>query len=121
MRLFSSTKQESEKDLERRLVEEVKAMGGMAVKLTSQFRRGLPDRLVLLPYHTVAFCEMKSTGEKPTALQDHTMECLRGMGFHTFVIDSTDALDLFLLKMKARLSKCEERTNGQPFVARKQQ
>ena len=70
---------ESEKDLEARLVKEVETRGGMAIKLTSQFHRGLPDRLVLCPYHTMAFVEMKSTGKKPTALQDATPQRLRSM------------------------------------------
>ena len=54
-------KTESEKDLEARLVAEVRKRGGMCIKQTSQFHRGLPDRLVLLPYHTQAFVELKSS------------------------------------------------------------
>lgn len=96
---------ESEKDLERRLVNEVKKMGGFAIKLTSQFHRGLPDRLVLLPFHTIAFVEMKSTGEKPRPLQEAAMAKLTGMGFRCWVVDSSEKLDFFLEKMRIRLEK----------------
>ena len=96
---------ESEKALERRLVEEVKKMGGMALKNTSQFHGGIPDRLVLLPFHTISFVELKSTGEKPRPLQEAAMAKLGDMGFRCWVIDSTEKLDYFLGRMKARLEK----------------
>ena len=96
---------ESEKALERRLVEEVKKLGGMALKNTSQFHGGIPDRLVLLPFHTISFVELKSTGAKPRPLQEAAMAKLGDMGFRCWVIDSTEKLDYFLGRMKARLEK----------------
>lgn len=71
---------ESEKKLEADLVEGCRRRGGMAVKLTSQFHRGLPDRLVLLPFRTVCFVELKSTGEKRTALQEVAARSWRTSG-----------------------------------------
>ena len=96
---------ESEKKLEARLVEEVKRRGGLALKNTSQFHRGMPDRIVLLPYHTMAFVEMKSTGERPTALQQTTIGKLWNLGFTCYLIDSTVALENFLMKMDRRLER----------------
>lgn len=101
---------ESEKDLEARLVKEVETRGGMAIKLTSQFHRGLPDRLVLCPYHTLAFVELKSTGQKPTALQDATHRRLRAMHFTVRLIDSNNELDMFLEELDERLEQQGERT-----------
>ena len=101
-------KQESEKTLEARLVSEVRRRGGMAIKLTSQFHRGLPDRLVVLPYHTLAFVEMKSTGKKPTDIQEHALGELRRMKFTTRVIDSTETLDEFLAAIDLRLAQQEQ-------------
>lgn len=94
---------ESEKTLEIRLVNEVRKRGGMALKLTSQFHRGMPDRLVLLPYHTIAFVEMKSTGEKPSRLQEAAISQLIGFKFTVRVIDSTESLEAFLTSIDARL------------------
>ena len=96
---------ESEKDLEAALVTGCKRRGGMAVKLTSQFHRGLPDRMVLLPYRTIAFVELKSTGRKRTALQEVAATQLEALGFRVFVIDSTEGLMEFFYKMDRRLSR----------------
>lgn len=96
---------ESEKDLEAALVTGCKRRGGMAIKLTSQFHRGLPDRMVLLPYRTIAFVELKSTGRKRTALQEVAATQLEALGFRVFVIDSTECLMEFFYKMDRRLSR----------------
>jgi hypothetical protein len=96
---------ESEKDLEAALVTGCKRRGGMAIKLTSQFHRGLPDRMVLLPYRTIAFVELKSTGRKRTALQEVAATQLEALGFRVFVIDSTEGLMEFFYKMDRRLSR----------------
>lgn len=107
---------ESEKHLESDLVEGCKRRGGMAVKLTSQFHRGLPDRLVLLPWRTVAFVELKSTGEKRSALQEVAARQLEALGLRVFLVDSTEALMEFFWKMDkwiARISKVvEEKGDG---------
>lgn len=84
---------ESEKALEARLRIEVEKRGGMAIKHTAQFHRGMPDRIILLPNGVTIFVELKSTGKKPTALQLHAMEKLRSLGFPCFVVDSTPALE----------------------------
>lgn len=101
---------ESEKDLEARLVKEVEKRDGMAIKLTSQFHRGLPDRLVICPYHTLTFVEMKSTGKKPTALQEATIQRIKSMRFAARVIDTTEQLDEFLADLDERLEQQGERT-----------
>lgn len=110
MKLFRNMarKAESEKALEARLVDEVKKRGGMAVKLTSQFHRGMPDRLCVLPFHTIAFVEMKSTGEKPTALQEAAMQQLRSMRFTVRVVDSTETLEELLQGFDERLAEQAE-------------
>lgn len=88
--------QESEKTLEARLRREIERRGGLCLKYTSQFHRGIPDRIVLMPGGFTAFAEMKSTGERPTPIQARAIERLRRLGFPVFVIDSTGRLDVFL-------------------------
>ena len=88
---------ESEKTLEARLVREIEARGGMALKYTSQFHRGIPDRIVLMPFGRTYFVELKSTGKLPTRLQKHAMLKLSNLGYFTAVVDSTRSLDSFLL------------------------
>ena len=45
-----------ERDIERRLVRNVEAAGGLCVKFIPDNRAGMPDRLVLLPGGVVAWC-----------------------------------------------------------------
>ena len=105
MQHVTAHRQESEKALEARLTAEVKRRGGIALKLTSQFHRGMPDRLILLPYHTMAFVELKSTGKKPTALQELAADKLRKWKFPCYVVDSTESLETVLERIDKRLAE----------------
>lgn len=88
---------ESEKTLEARLVREIEARGGMALKYTSQFHRGIPDRIILMPYGRTYFVELKSTCQKPTKLQQHAIERITALGYFAAVVDSTEGLERLLL------------------------
>ena len=100
--------QESEKTLEARLVREIEARGGMALKYTSQFHRGIPDRICLLPGGLSIFVELKSTGKKPTKLQLHAMERLDAMGHPNTVIDSTEKLEALLEILDEGIAKFDK-------------
>lgn len=76
-----------EREVERKLVREVKAAGGMAIKLTSPSVDGLPDRLVLLHGGKIGFVELKAPGKKPRVLQVKRMKDLQALGFKVFVVD----------------------------------
>ena len=89
----------SEKVLEVELRERCKALGWMCVKLTSQYQRGLPDRLILMPGGRVCFAEIKTTGKKPTALQRVTHERLRALGYRVEVVDTTESLDNLIVDL----------------------
>ena len=78
---------EKEKVLERKLVAEVKTVGGWAIKLSPDLFNGLPDRLVLLPGGKLFFAEIKETGKKPTRIQNYVMNKIRDLGFTVMVID----------------------------------
>ena len=88
---------ESEKVLEAKLREAIKARGGRALKFLSQFHRGMPDRLVLLPKGRVFFVELKSTGRTPEPLQRKAHNDLRRLGFSVYVIDTTEKLQDLLM------------------------
>ena len=90
---------ESEKVLEAELRERCKALGWMCIKLTSQYQRGLPDRLILMPGGRVCFAEIKTTGKKPTALQKVTHERLRALGYRVEVVDTTESLDNLIVDL----------------------
>lgn len=84
---------DSEKDLERRLGKEVKALGGKSVKIFNPWEVGLPDRLLLLPGGRVIFVELKSTGEQPRPIQRVKHEELRRLGYEVRVIDRQQQID----------------------------
>ena len=58
---------------------------------------GLPDRMCLLPGGIIFFAEIKTTGKKLRALQEVFKKQLEGLGFHYYVIDTTDKLLEMLL------------------------
>ena len=79
-----------EKQIERKLIEEIKKRDGIALKQTGM--AGIPDRLVLLPSGRYAFVELKAPGEKPRKLQELRMKQLKKLGFRTYVVDSIQKL-----------------------------
>ena len=81
-----------ERDVERKLVREVKAIGGLCLKLTSPSVDGLPDRLVLLNSGKIGFVELKAPGKKPSVLQVKRMKDLQALGFKVFVVDETSQI-----------------------------
>ena len=87
---------DSEKLIERKLVDAVKAKGGICVKFYSAYQRGVPDRIVLMPQGRVYFVELKSTGKKPTKLQELFIGKLRSLGFIVEVIDTIEMLTEFV-------------------------
>jgi len=88
-----SRNQPSERDIERRLVNQAKKMGGQALKWVSPGQAGVPDRIVLLPGGRVVFVELKAPGKKLAPLQERVIERLRGLGFDVRVIDSKEGVD----------------------------
>lgn len=58
-----------EKQIERYLVDRVKALGGVAYKFTSPAHRGVADRVVCLPDGQTWFVEVKTEGGRLSPLQ----------------------------------------------------
>ena len=76
-----------EKAIEGKLVQMVKASGGIAPKFVSPGFAGMPDRIVLLPGGHIGFVEVKAPGEKPRPLQLSRHGLLRRLGFNVFILD----------------------------------
>lgn len=81
-----------ESQIESRLVQAVKAKGGLAIKLNPMSLAGIPDRLVLLPGGRIVFVELKAPGKKPRRVQEVRHNQLRSLGFEVLVIDSVEMI-----------------------------
>ena len=70
----------NEKLLERKLREAIKKLGGKALKFSSPYETGYPDRLILMPGGRTYWAELKTTGKKPTEKQLLRQLELRSLG-----------------------------------------
>lgn len=81
-----------EKIIEQKLIDAVKARGGICLKWVSPGFDGMPDRIVFLPGRHIGFVEVKAPGETPRPLQLSRHRLLMRMGFRTFILDSPDQI-----------------------------
>lgn len=86
----------NEKLIEKKLREEIKKRGGIAYKFVSPNHRGVPDRLLLLPNGKTFFAEIKTTGKRPTQLQELELRRINALGFPTYVVDDMKSLQQLL-------------------------
>ena len=83
-----------ERDIEAKLVRLVRNCGGICLKLDSSAKRGIQDRLVLLPRARVVFVELKRPdGGKVSVLQKIRQRQIGALGFRSVVIDSEEELE----------------------------
>ena len=90
-----------EKDIEQKLVADVKSRGGMCPKWVSPGLSGVPDRIVLMPGGRIGFIEAKAPGEKPGKLQVAMHRRLRGLGFRVYVLDDPEEIGGILDEIKS--------------------
>ena len=88
-----------EKIIERKLVEAVKKMGGIAPKFVSPGLDGVPDRIILLPMARIAFAEIKAPGEKMRPLQVRRKRQLEQLGFSVYCVDSVEEIEKVLTEI----------------------
>ena len=86
----------NEKFIEKKLVEAVKKMGGLAPKFVSPGLDGVPDRLVMLPMARFAFVELKAPGKKMRPLQVRRKKQLEKLGFSVYCVDSLEQIETVL-------------------------
>jgi hypothetical protein len=86
----------NEKLIEKKLYQEIKKLGGLALKFIPTYWVGAPDRLILLPGAKVYWVETKSTGDKLRPRQETRKRQLEKLGFKVFKIDNQETLDKFL-------------------------
>lgn len=90
--------EESEKSIERYLVERARECGALALKYYNPYSTGWPDRVVLMPHGQIVWVELKSRGEKPRPLQAHRAACLRDRGHRIYTCDTKEMADRMSLE-----------------------
>ncbi|WP_270737775.1 VRR-NUC domain-containing protein [Streptococcus anginosus] len=81
-----------EKVVEQKLINAVKARGGICPKWVSPSFAGVPDRLVFLPEGKFGMVEVKRAKGKPRALQVSRHKLLNKLGFTVYVLDSLEQI-----------------------------
>ena len=94
--------------VENEFVKAVKAVGGVAYKLTSQTANGLPDRLVLFFPAKTVFVELKAPGKMMRPLQRKRRYQLMKLGFPVLCIDK-------LYQIKPCIEAILAWSPGEPF------
>lgn len=89
-----------EKDIESKLRDKIKQLGGRAYKFVSPGNAGVPDRLVVLPGGKLYFVEMKRPGGRTRVLQDRQIVFLEKLGFEVLVISNEEELENFIKNLK---------------------
>lgn len=92
-----------EKDIERKLVSEVKKLGGRAYKWVSPGNDGVPDRIVILPGMRPVFVELKTETGRLSALQKVQVKRLEDMGQDVRVLKGIREAERFLEDCGCRL------------------
>ena len=87
-----------EKDIERKLVKGVRALGGMANKWVSPGNVGVPDRVVVLPGGRVIFVELKTDTGVVSPIQERQIKKLKDLGVDVRVVRGVNEVDDFLKK-----------------------
>lgn len=91
-----------EKDIERKLREQVEARGGKCLKWVCPGWSGVPDRIVLMPGGRIYFVETKRPkGGVLSALQEKWAEWLIDLGFGYWVVWNENDLADFLYYISA--------------------
>ena len=77
-----------EKYIEKKFVEAVRNLGGLAPKFVSPGLNGVPDRIVLLPNGHMAFVELKAPGQMMRPIQLRRKRQLESLGYKVYCIDA---------------------------------
>jgi hypothetical protein len=89
-----------ESDIEKRLVREIRKIGGMAYKFVSPGNTGVPDRIVILP-GVITFVELKTETGRLSTNQIRQIGKLRNLGVEVKVIHGIKELEEFLNEIRS--------------------
>lgn len=94
--------------IENYLKERVELLGGETRKYTSPSRRGVFDRIVLLPKF-MCFVEIKAPGDRLSALQRLEQKTLSQLSIPNAILESRNDVDKFLMGYMAAMQRNMDR------------
>lgn len=105
------TANELESSLEARLRMKVRAIGGRLEKLAPT-RKGIPDRMVLLPGGRIALVELKTVNGELSPKQILVHREYAALGVHVTVLTGREEIDSWV-RQQARYADPKQRLNQQ--------
>jgi len=90
-----------ESTVERNIRRQVEGLGGVAWKWVSPGRRGVPDRICILPGPHIIFVELKRPGlnDGRSEQQKKVFRILEGLGCHVWRIDDAEVFRQRLIEI----------------------
>ena len=85
-----------EKDIERKMVAEIKKRGGLCYKFTSPSNPGVPDRVVITPDGKAIFVELKTKTGRLAKIQEWQVGELRKRGADVRILKGWDTVKAFI-------------------------
>lgn len=89
-----------EREIEKKLVDGVRKLGGRAYKFVSPGNDGVPDRIVVLPDTAPMFVELKTESGKLSSLQKVQITRLEKLGQNVRVLYGLEDVKRFLEEMR---------------------
>ena len=90
-----------ETEIEKKLVNDVKAAGGKAYKFVSPGNNGVPDRIVIFPNSRPVFVELKTPSGKLSKMQHAQSVKLRSLGQEVRIVRTADEIQKLILDWAA--------------------
>lgn len=88
-----------EKDIDQKLRQAIKEMGGRAYKFISPGNIGVPDRMVCLPGGRLIFVELKTESGRLTPVQQAQIGYLKNLGQDVRVLYGIEDVERFIDEM----------------------
>lgn len=89
-----------ESQIERRLVEGVKRLGGMCLKFVSPGTLGVPDRIIITAKGRVIFVELKTETGRLTKIQRYVIGEMQNRGADARVVKGIDEVKELLAEIE---------------------
>lgn len=86
----------TEREIEKKLVDGVRKLGGRAYKFVSPGNDGVPDRIVVLPGISPVFVELKTETGRLSSLQNVQIKKLKDLGQDVRVLYGLEDVKRFL-------------------------